>query len=185
MGGDPGMGGAPMGDPMGDPMGGDPGMGGGPMDGGAPVSDPGMGGDPGMNDGQLNPDMSGDSMGDDPMGGDPGMEGGEAGDDSTMSLFNQLSDEDKEAARGYIESMLTRDESNGGDMGGEEPPMGGPQDQGGAPMMESFVFSKKQLRSINEYLPVTDIKKRDEKVNDKKKGNNTPRKSPFNSPKFK
>ena len=178
--GDPGMGGGPMGgDPSmggGDPMGGDPGMGGGPMDGGAPMGDPGMGGDPSMggpNDGQLNPDMGGDPMGGDPMGG-----GEEGGDDSTMALFNQLSDDDKEAARGYIESMLSRDEDKGG--APEDDGTGGPN-AGGAPMMESW-----RRRSINENLPVTDFHNNRERNNtDRKKGNNVSRKSPFNSPKFK
>lgn len=187
------MGGAPAPEPMGGASDvppapeGDMGPSGGPGDPGAPMEDPSMGG--GMDDGQLNPDM-----GVDPMGGEEppmdGGEGGETGDDSTMSLFNQLSDDDKEAARGYIESMLSRDEGNKGDMGGEEPmpegptgPEGGPGDAG-APMMESFVFSKKQIRTLNENLPVMDMKK-DDVVNDKKKGGNTPKKSPFNSPKFK
>ena len=193
------MGGAsdvPPGDPnaapMGDPGMGDPGMGGDPMGG-----DPGMGN---MNDGQLDPpDMGGDMGGEPgPLDGAPmGAEGEGEGDDSTMSIINQLSPEDREAVRSYAESMLSRDETKGEDMGGEEPPMDGgeapmggdpgmgPDPNGGAPMMESFVFSKKQIRSINENLPVTDLKKREDKVNDKKKGNNTPKKSPFNSPKFK
>ena len=175
MGGDPSMGG----DPMSDPMGGDPGMGGGPMDGGAPVGDPGMGGPDqgGMNDGQLNPDMGGEP----PMDGPDG--GAEGGDDSTMSLFNQLSDEDKEAARGYIESMLNRDESQSGDDMGDEPPMGGP-DGGpdGGPMMENY----RRYGRIYENLPVTDLyNKKEKNTNEKKKGTGVSKKSPFNSPRFK
>lgn len=187
--GDP-MGGDPNGAPMGDPMGGDP-------NAGAPMGGDPMGGDTGMgnmNDGQLDPpDMGGDMGGEPgPLDGAPmGGEGEGEGDDSTISIINQLSPEDREAVRSYAESMLSRDETKGGgDMGGDQPPMdggdpmGGDPNGGGAPMMESFVFSKKQLKSINENLPVTDIRKKDVKINDKKKGNNTPRKSPFNSPKF-
>lgn len=184
MAGDP-MGGGSTGDPMaGDPsMGGDTSMGGDPMGGDVPPD----------GDGVLDPNMGGD-----PMGGDPGMEGGEEGDDSTMSIINQLSPEDREAVRSYAESMLARDESNGGpeegpdDMGGEEPPMdGGPDmgpEQGGGqpPMMEQVVFTKKQLRKLNEALNIIEPEKEDKnKGLEKKKGKSVNKKSPFNSPKFK
>lgn len=186
----------PMG-PTGGP--GDPGapadMGMAPNDGqnigaGPGMEDPAMGG----GDGVLDPNMGGDPAMDGgmpPMDGEDPMGGGEAGDDSTMSLFNQLSDEDKEAARGYIESMLSRDEGNGGDMGGEEPPMGGedpmaaPDAQGGAPMMETVIFTKGQLRQLNENMMTMKDDEEDDTVNTKKKGKSLGKKSPFNSPKFK
>ena len=168
MGGDPSMGG-------GDPMGGDPSMGGG---------DPMGGGMPSDGDGQLNPNMD---MGADPMGGDPSMDGGQ-GDDSTMSLFNQLSDEDKEAARGYIESMLDRSETHQDSEGGEmdtiddQPPMGGEQ-QG--PMMESFTFKKRDIKKINEALSIMEPEeKKTRKGFEKKMGKSVNKKSLFNSPKF-
>lgn len=184
------MGGAsdvPPSDPMmdgGDPMGGGPDMGepgmGGPMDG-----DPNAMGEPGMggpNDGQLDPEMGA-------LGSGPDMGGGpeEEGDDSTMSIINQLSPEDREAVRSYAESMLSRDEAKGGMEGGPDPmgedPMGGgPGPDAGGPMMEA----RRRFKQINENLPVTDFYSRKEKnINDKKKGNNLSRKSPFNSPKFK
>ena len=144
---------APAGDPMmgGDPMAGeqppmdgqDPAMGGDPMAGGeAPMDgqDPAMGGDPMMGD----PAMGGDPM----AGGEAPMEGGE-GDDSTMSIINQLSDEDREAVRAYAESMLNKSEGEQEAPAGEDPMMGDPA-MGGEqpPMMESFIFTKKQLNKI-------------------------------------
>lgn len=181
MAGDPAAGGDPMGGTTGDPMAGDP-MGGS-------TGDP-MGGTDG--NGQLDPDMGGD-----PMGGEPPMDGGEGeGDDSTMSIIDQLSPEDREAVRSYAESMLSRDEAKGGmeggpdDMGGEPPMDGGPDmgpDQGGQPpMMEQVVFTKGQLRKLNEALNIVEPEKDDnDKGLEKKKGKSVNKKSPFNSPKFK
>lgn len=156
-----------------------------PMDAmGAPAPDDGgmNGGAPAGGDGMLDPNMGGEPpMDGSDMGGEPPMDGPEGGDDSTMSLFNQLSDEDKEAARGYIESMLSRDETQDAadEMGGEPMP---PQD--GGPMMESFIFSKKQIKSINENLLPTEPEEKDDKQLEKRKGQNLTKKSPFKSPKF-
>ena len=116
------------------------------------------------------------------MGGEP--EGGEGSGDDTMSLFDELSDEDKEAARKYIESMLTRDESQeGSDMGNEMP------DMGGAPQMpmESVIFTKGQLKKINESLGAgMDDEKDDKKLTQRtEKTNSKVKSSPFNSPRFK
>ena len=108
----------------------DPSMGGNPMGG-----DPGMGGDPMGGD----PGMSGDPMGGDPMGGDPGIGDGES--DDTMSIINKLSDTDKEAVRAYAESMLSRDENNTQDSPGNE-----------GQMMESVIFTKKQIKKIQEEI---------------------------------
>lgn len=152
---------------------------------GAPMDDPNMGGDPmgTMDNGQLDPQMGG---GPDMGGEEPPMDGGEGGDDSTMSIINQLSPEDREAVRSYAESMLSRDEEqNGPDMGGEEPPMGG-DPNGGAPMMESFVFTKKQIKAINENLQNMEPEDDDKnKGLEKKKGKNISKKSPFKAPQFK
>lgn len=174
---------APSGDPMmgGDPMaseqppmdGQDPAMGGGPMDGEQPPmdgQDPAMGGDQMMDD----PAMGGDPM----AGGQPPMEG-EEGDDSTMSIINQLSDEDKEAVRAYAESMLNRTEGpttgSSDSMGGEEPPM-----------MESVIFTKKQLKTLTESFRGDNKETEDNKKQlNPKKAQNVSKKSPFNSPKFK
>ena len=179
---------APSGDPM---MGGDP-MAGGqpPMDG----QDPAMDGDPMAGeqppmDGQ-DPAMGGDSMMDDPAmgGGQPPMEGSE-GDDSTMSIINQLSDEDREAVRAYAESMLSKSEGGQEAPAGEDPMMGDPA-MGGEqpPMMESFIFTKKQLNTLMENFGPTEdeLQKQDErKPLSKKKEKTVSGKSPFNSPKFK
>ena len=161
----------------GDPMMGDSAMGGGPMAGGQPPMD-----------GQDSA-MGGDPMMDDPaMGGQPPMEGGE-GDDSTMSIINQLSDEDREAVRAYAESMLSKSEGGQEAPAGEDPMMGDPA-MGGEqpPMMESFIFTKKQLNTLMENFGPTEdeLQKQDErKPLPKKKEKTVSGKSPFNSPKFK
>ena len=158
---------APM-PPMGDASSVDPNMG----------ADPMMGGDPSMG---MDPNMGGEPMPDD-MGAAP--EGGEGSGDDTMSLFDELSDEDKEAARKYIESMLNKDESQeGSDMGNEMP------DMGGAPQMpmESVIFTKGQLKKINESLGAGMDDERDDKKLAKRteKTNSKVKSSPFNSPRFK
>ena len=174
-----------------------------PMDGASDVppgpADPGMGGDPatgpsemppadgnGQLDSNMDPGMEEPPMDDPSMGGEPPMdepEGGE-GDDSTISIINQLSPEDREAVRSYAESMLARDENSGErEMGGEEPPMEGPE---AGPMMESVIFTKKQLKAINEnFLQMSDDEEKKDKKVGLKKGDKLHKKSPFNSPKFK
>ena len=151
-------------------MGADPMAGGDPSMGGAPAGpDPMAGGDPMMGGGDA-PMPDGDGMG--------GEEG--SGDDSTMSLFDQLSDEDKEAARSYIESMLNKDESQPDN---QEAPEGGDMPQ---MPMESVIFTKGQLKKLNEDIGLgidterdkKNLMKRTEKTNKKVKS------SPFNSPKF-
>ena len=143
-----------------------------PMDDASFQQDPGMmGGDP-------------NAMGDDPnaMGIDPSMESGDpnatggdqSGEDSddTTSIINQLSDADKEAVRSYAKSMLNKSDSqqeNG--------------DDGNQPMMESVIFTKKQLNKIQEnFGPSQDelMKKNDRKGLPKKISKSGS--SPFNSP---
>ena len=147
-----------------DPMMGDPNMGGEqpPMDGQDPMmDDPNMGGEQPPMDGQ------------DPMMGDPNM----GGDDSTMSIINQLSDEDREAVRAYAESMIAN-------QGGEQ--MAEPTSE--PPMMESVIFTKKQMDMLFENFGPTEDELQKSKKNDKlskKKAQNVSKKSPFNSPKFK
>ena len=177
------------------------------MDGAStvPSDDPMVGGDP-MSDGQppvdgqppidgQDPAVGGDQMTDDtamdgdPMGGEQPPMDGEEGDDSTMSIINQLSDEDREAVRAYAESMLSKSES------GQEVPAGkGPMTDDPAmgeeqsPMMESFIFTKKQLNTLMENFGPTEdeLQKQDErKPLSKKKEKTVSDKSPFNSPKFK
>jgi hypothetical protein len=160
-------------DPM---MGGNPNMGEQPpMDG----QDPMMGGDPNMGE---QPPMDGQdpNMGEQPpmdgqdpnMGEQPPMDGNN--DDSTISIINQLSDEDREAVRAYAESML--DTSIEQESTPEQS------------MMESIVFTKKQLNKLFEnFGPTEDEIQRNKKNKplNQKKERTVSSKSPFNSPRFK
>lgn len=153
-----------------------------PVDGQPPIDgqDPAVGGD------QMTDDTAMDG---DPMGGEQPPMDGEEGDDSTMSIINQLSDEDREAVRAYAESMLNKSESGQEVPAGEgpmtdDPAMGEEQ----SPMMESFIFTKKQLNTLMENFGPTEdeLQKQDErKPLSKKKEKTVSDKSPFNSPKFK
>ena len=174
--GDPMAGGDPMSDGQ-PPMDGQP-----PVDGQPPMDgqDPAVGGDPMTDD---------TAMGGDPMdGAQPPMDDGE-GDDSTMSIINQLSDEDREAVRAYAESMLSKSEGGQEAPAGEDPMMDDPAMEGEQqPMMESFIFTKKQLNTLMENFGPTEdeLQKQDErKPLQKKKERTVSDKSPFNSPKFK
>ena len=164
--------------PSGDPM-----AGGDPMSDGQPPMD---GQDPAVGGGSMTDDTA---MGGDPMdGAQPPMDDGE-GDDSTMSIINQLSDEDREAVRAYAESMLSKSEGGQEAPAGEDPMMDDPA-MGGEqqPMMESFIFTKKQLNTLMENFGPTEdeLQKQDErKPLQKKKERTVSDKSPFNSPKFK
>ena len=161
-----------------------------PMAGGDPMSDgqPPMDGQPPV-DGQPPMDGQDPAVGGDPMGGEQPPMDGEEGDDSTMSIINQLSDEDREAVRAYAESMLSKSKGEQEAPAGEgpmmdDPAMGGEQQ----PMMESFIFTKKQLNTLMENFGPTEdeLQKHDErKPLQKKKERTVSDKSPFNSPKFK
>lgn len=165
-----------------DNMGGDPGM---------------MGGDPNAIDGepvdapteepiQDNPDMNDPNMTNSGSGMDTSTEpeaGEEGTGDDTASIINKLSDEDKEAVRAYAESMLNK---NGGseDAPEEEP------NNSGHPMMEQVIFTKKQLKKINEEFGINndELNKGQEDRNNtlpKKTSKTTSNKSPFNPKKFK
>ena len=120
-------------------------------------------------------------MGGDPnMGGDPMMGGDDSMDDSTASIINQLSPEDREAVRSYAQSMLSRAE---GDNGLEGEGASGPQSPDGA-MMESVIFTKKQLRTIMENVGIFNNEPRKEKSLTKKSTKSVSKNSPFNSPNF-
>ena len=135
-----------------------------------------MGGEPNMGDEPMNddsmgdePNMSDDSMNDEPMGDEPmDYPENDDNDDSTISIINQLSKEDKEAVRAYAESMLKRSE---------------PSSEDNQPMMESFIFSKKQLQTIMENFNDTNNREERNTLNKKEK-RTVSKKSPFNSPKF-
>ena len=136
------------------------------MEGGDPNA---IGGDP--NAMGMDPNMAGgdqNAMGDDPnaMGSDQSGEGS----DDTVSIINQLSDTDKEAVRSYAKSMLNRNETQQTDAGEQQ-------------MMESVVFTKKQLNKIQEnFGPSQDelMKKNNRKGLPKKISKSGS--SPFNSP---
>ena len=134
--------------------------------------------EPPMDDMGMDPNAMGEENMD--MGEQPspemGTEGGE--DDSTMSIINQLSDEDKKSVRAYAESMLDKNKGedeniSNGENGEELAP----------PIPEGKTFTKKQLKE--EFgVKVDDF-------NNKKEIGTKPRKkiirqdSPFNPPMFK
>lgn len=141
--------------------------------------------EPPMDDMGMDPNAMGNENTD--MGEQPspemGTEGGE--DDSTMSIINQLSDEDKKSVRAYAESMLDR--NNNGDEevsdGTQNGEMGMDDENAAPPIPESKTFTKKQLKE--EFgVKVSDS-------DDTSKNGTKPRKkiirqnSPFNPPMFK
>lgn len=118
-------------------MGGDTSM---PMDDASFIENPDMGQDvdavntPGMEDMGDQDMMGGQDMMNDPnMNTDMDM----PQDDSTISIINQLSDEDKDAVRAYAESLISKNEPND-EAGNEE----------NGPVMESIIFTKKQLEKL-------------------------------------
>jgi hypothetical protein len=132
-----------------------------------------------------------------PAEGEPGMEGADAGiedpalggeaeggigDDSTASIIDQLSDDDKEAVRNYAESLLNRDEAVPGDeANGMEEPAAPGQEQG--VMME---ITKGRLKKVQRKLSETfrgnlDVKDETEKKQ-KKVNNDFKKKTPFDTP---
>lgn len=123
------------------------------------------------------PDMSQMEPGqpDDQTPMDDGADMGGNGDgDDTMSLFNKLTDTDKKAARGYIESMLDREESQNAT--GDDP-----QNQNQEIPMESVSFSKGQLKKIYEQFGEVGLDRElDARTLEKKR--NVSKKSPFSSP---
>lgn len=153
-----------------DPMGADPNIGAGI---GNVAEDPNMGmpaeGDPGME------------------GSDMGIEGGdEIGNDSTASIIDQLSDEDKEAVRNYANSLLNRDEANAGETPGMEEPAPAataPDQAGQGVMME---ITKGRLKKVQQKLHETFRSQEDDEDEtdrkQKKVKKNVGKKSPFDSP---
>jgi hypothetical protein len=121
-------------------------------------------------------------MGDDPnMEGDPNMGGDDSMDDSTTSIINQLSPEDREAVRSYAQSMLSRAE---GDNGTESEGASDSQSPDAIMAMESVIFTKKQLRTIMENVGIFNNEPRKEKSLTKKSTKSVSKNSPFNSPNF-
>lgn len=80
------------------------------------------------------------------MNNETPMDDAPVNDDSTMGVINQLSSDDKDAVRSYAESLLKKYENEEepiGDGLNMEAPVGGN-------MSESVIFTKGQLRTINE-----------------------------------
>jgi hypothetical protein len=133
------------------------------------------------NDPMQEPDQNMDNPQD--MGMDPGMEANAdniGGDDSTMSIINQLSDTDREAVRAYAESMLSRDEESDIDNDG----IGGDAQ---APMQETrkVIFTKKQLLEMNEnFGPTADELEKTKPEIYSKKTDMKNKKKPIYKPKF-
>lgn len=119
-----------------------------------------------------------------------GVEGGETegGDDSTASIIDQLSDDDKEAVRNYAKSLLNRDEANAGGEampGMEEPSAAAPApDQAGQGVM--MEITKGRLKKVQQHLSETFRSNDDDKDEtdrkQKKVKKNVGKKSPFDSP---
>ena len=149
-----------------------------------------MGADPNLGAGIGN--MAEDPNAGTPAEGDPNIEGGDMGmdaegdDDSTSSIIDQLSDEDKEAVRNYAKSLLNRDETNTGEeMPGMEAPGAAPapEQAGQGVMME---ITKGRLKKVQQRLHETFRSQEDDKDEtdrkQKKVKKNIGKKSPFDSP---
>ena len=69
-----------------------------------------------------------------------------------MDTANQISEKDQDTLLAYARSLKDASEEAGvnNDEMSSEPPMGAPMGGGETPMQESVVFTKKQLRTINE-----------------------------------
>lgn len=146
------------------PMGPDPSMGGAP----APGGDPGMGEEP-----PMDPEA--------PVAGeDNPVEGSlDSITQRVVDTMGRLSDKDKKTISSYADSLedASEDAMNGeGGMPDDDPGMGGaPAPQ---PMQEKFIFTKKQLREINETLPIS--KEKDAPHTEKTK--KSIGKTPFDAP---
>jgi len=138
----------------------------------APALDPTMGGD-----------MNGDGMPDDPnaMGmEEPAM--GATDDQAIMDAVTQLglSGDEADAAKGYIQYLLKNPYNDEADNEASTD-MGMAQQ----PMMETVIFTKKQLEKVNEGVGFTDDeKKEDKKGPSTKKNKGWRKKSPFGAKKF-
>lgn len=87
---------------------------------------------------------------DDEMGG--GEEEASGKVKEIMDTASQISEKDQDTLLAYARSLKDASEEAGmsGDEMGSEPPMGAPMGGGETPMQESVIFTKKQLRAINE-----------------------------------
>ena len=163
-----------------------------------PAADPTMAADPMADPNAMaGADMNGDSMPDDPnMGMDANGDGmpddggiGEEGIDGMdiQGIYDSLPDVDKDAAEGYLKYLKRKNE--GGAEGQEAAPsdpnaMPAADPMAQQPMMESVVFSKKQLVKLQEQIGTSGKREIDNKPLSKKKNQKFNSKSPFGSKKF-
>lgn len=122
---------------------------------------------------------AGMDMGAEGMTDDGGIDG-----QDIATIFDELPDVDKDAAEGYIKYLQRK--NNGQEPDPNAIPAEDPNAMAQQPMMESVVFSKKQLDKVHENLcnGVMDKQDRDDKPVAKKKDRNMGTKSPFSAKKF-
>lgn len=149
-----------------------------------------MGADPnlGAGIGNMAEDPNAGMPAEDPMAGEDMNVGSEAegDDDSTASIIDQLSDDDKEAVRNYAKSLLNRDETTGPEdagMGMEEPEMAAQsQAQPGVMMEISKGRLKKVQKALQEKFRDNDSDDDETERKQEKVRKNHGKKSPFDSP---
>ena len=147
---------------------------------------------PEQNIGAENTDMATDSANMEPApsesvpdenGGVENAEPQQEENDSTESIINQLSDDDKEAVRNYAKSLLSRDEEQSENQSDEmESPEVAPEQEQGNVMME---ITKGRLNKIREAIQESfmDSEKDTERNGKQKKTRKSyGKKSPFDSP---
>ena len=143
------------------------------------TADPNIGAGVGNVAADPNADMPMDDA--DAMNGADAMEDVPGDDDSTASIIDQLTDDDKEAVRNYAKSLLDRDETQDTAPTDDTAPM--PDQSNGGIMME---ISKGRLmgvqRKISETFRKNDREKDDVFRKQEKVNKNTGKKSPFDSP---
>ena len=154
----------------------------------APVADPMAGAAP--MDPTMGGDMNGDGMPDDPNAMGMDATGGEEGIDGmdVQGLYDSLPDEDKDAAEGYLKYLKRKNENGGNEQAGDEAgmdAMAADPTMAQQPMMETVIFTKKQLNKINEGVGFTDDERKPENKNlSTKKDKGFRKKSPFGAKKF-
>ena len=130
-------------------------------------------------------DMNGDGMPDDPNAMGMDATGGEEGIDGmdVQGLYDSLPDEDKDAAEGYLKYLKRKNENGGNEQAGSEAGIGAMASDptmAQQPMMETVIFTKKQLNKINEGVGFTDDERKPENKNlSTKKNKGYRKKSPF------
>lgn len=141
----------------------------------APMDNPNEQLPPIEDDNMANMDGNNEMPTDDMMGGEPSSS---EEDDSTISIINQLSPEDKEAVRSYAESLLKR----------SEPSQEEQQEDEMHPMMETITIKKGDMETLLEnFGPSQDelfMNSDKNKPLNKKAKKTISSNSPFSAPKF-